>query len=280
MGALCGKAKVMKRVLVGVPSWGVSPPEASEYRVNLAKYHAIWSANGNLLRKIESLDLGPHGPEMLEAVRAEIPRCDYVFDNCVVPDIIVQLARDRMCETAVNNGYDYVAMIDDDMNGPPDLWKRLLERDVDIIAPLMFMRSPEIIDGEEIHHPVIYAMRGEWTGNNWDSKSTVVRSYPRDTLVEVDAVGFGAVLIKTSVLKEMKNGWFFNMHQTGEDVNFCIEAKKYGFRVFCDTTIKLDHLGPRRWINEENYIHTRYAKKMREAMGEWTIEKSRENLVS
>jgi GT2 family glycosyltransferase len=68
--------------------------------------------------------------------------------------------------------------------------------------------------------------------------------YPRDQLVEADAVGFGAVLIDTKVFQKVKRPWFIAATGKGEDIQFCYEARKAGFKVYMDTAAKIGHLGP------------------------------------
>lgn len=243
------------KVNMVVPSWGVSPSEAADFRTEVAFTCGAWQAQED---------------------------CPYEFYFSSVPDMAVQFAREKACASALNAGMDYVAMLDDDMRGPASLWRSLLALDVDIVAPLMFMRQAP-------HYPVIYAVRGGWhaSGRFFEHTTHIVRNYPKQALVECDAVGFGAVLIKTSVLKAMPQPWFFTWDstkgrtQTGEDVSFCIEARKKGFRVFCDTRVELLHLGPRTWIGEEAYERENPdLVRLREVTGDWSQEKANQGLVS
>jgi len=140
---------------------------------------------------------------------------------------------------------DYLFMIDDDMLAPPDLFYQLAASDKDICAALAFTRNPD-------HMPVVYE-----TVEGIDPLTTrygftrFVKNYPRDRLFECDAIGFGAVLIKTEVLRRVKKPWFFGMEGTGEDITFCNKAKKAGFQVWMDSRIKLGHLGTPSIITEE-----------------------------
>ncbi len=137
-------------------------------------------------------------------------------------------------------------MVDDDMMAPPDLFYKLVAHNKDIIAPLAFTRNPD-------HKPVIYETiegydRG--VGSKFGLTRFVV-NYPKNKLVECDAVGFGAVLIKTDVFRKMPKPWFFGMESTGEDITLCLKARKIGFSVWMDTSVKLGHLGSPTIITEE-----------------------------
>jgi len=225
------------------------------------------------LGNLGSSGIMPRAQEMLDEIGKNA--CPYEFSMSTAADMAVQFARERLAQSAVAEGFDWLAMMDDDMRGPVDVWRQLLANDVDICAPLMFMRH-------EPCYPVIYAVRGGWgeDGKHFERTTQIVRNYPKNKLVECDAVGFGAVLIKVDVLRKMPQPWFFTWDstrgrtQTGEDVSFCIEARKHGFRVFCDTRIPMLHLGPRSWVGEKEYeARNPDLVKLRDVMGDWSIEK-------
>lgn len=216
------KEKVMK-VMVGIPLKGHTPA---------ASYHdrmLMWRHLGNT--------------EVADFFQKKDPR--YIFELGAISEVVTHYARERLAEGALADGCDYLFMVDDDMLCPPDLFYKLAAHDKDIVAALAFTRNPD-------HRPVIYE-----TVEGYDPVSTnygftrFVNNYPRNTLVECDAVGFGAVLIKTEVLKKVRQPWFFTMERTGEDITFCIKAKKVGFRVWMDTSIKLGHLSSPAIITEE-----------------------------
>lgn len=184
------------------------------------------------------------GQEAVDFYEKKSPR--YVFSFGAVGEILVPFARERLADTAIEMGCDYLFMIDDDMLAPPDLFFKLAANDKDICAALAFTRNPD-------HKPVIYeTVEGVGPENGQPYGFTrFVQNYPRNVLLECDAVGFGAVLIKTDVLRKLQKPWFFGMEGTGEDIAFCTKAKKAGFNVFMDTRIKMGHLGTPVIITED-----------------------------
>ena len=173
-------------------------------------------------------------------------------------------------------------MVDDDMNGPVDFWERLLAHDVDIVAGLAFTRLGQ-------HLPVVYGMIHKWVeGMNFQPvQSHFIMNYPRNTLFECAATGFGAVCIKTEVLKKVPQPWFFTFKDngtngTGEDIWFCrLMADKAGARIFCDSSVKLGHLGAPKWIGEEDFLTTNpQVEEIYKVSGEWSYEKSKNGLLS
>lgn len=153
---------------------------------------------------------------------------------------LIDMARNAVCQSALESNADYVLFIDDDMVFNPDLLLRLLDHDKDVVSAWCYQRG-------EPHDPVCF----EWVK---DSNGYVpMRNAANTGLRKVDAVGFGAVLIKTSVLKGMKKPWF-KFERFGEDIGFCDEARKAGFEVYCDTDLEIGHLAGRVEINNA-YVH-------------------------
>lgn len=221
---LAKSAEKVFKVLVGIPLKGHTPAPSYHDRMLLFK------------------NLG--GQEAVDFFEKKNPR--YVFALGAIGEMLVPYARERLAESALEIGADYLLMIDDDMLAPPDLFYKLVAHDKDIIAPLAFTRNPD-------HKPVIYeTVEGfDPVAGRRYGRTQFVLNYPKNQLVECDAVGFGAVLIKTEVFKRMPKPWFFGMEGTGEDITLCLKAKKLGFSVWMDTAIKLGHLGAPTIITEE-----------------------------
>lgn len=218
--------KVFK-VVVGIPLKGHTPPLSYHDRMLMFKY------------------LGHREEDDFH--RKVSPR--YCFSLNCTGEVLVPFARDMMAKQVLAQDADYLFMIDDDMLAPPDLFFKLAENDKDICAALAFTRNPD-------HKPVIYdAIEGydEVTRQSYH-RTKFAMNYPRNTLVECDAVGFGAVLIKRKVIEALeKTGdpMFMGLAGTGEDITFCIKARKLGFSVWMDTRIKLGHLGAPLIVTED-----------------------------
>lgn len=159
-------------------------------------------------------------------------------EPCMVEGSLVYDSRDYIASFAVNKGFDYVLYADSDMVFSSDDLKKLLSHDDDIVSGYYVSR-----DGNE--KPVIY------------SKIITRRRFPfrLPELIPdnktagfgpVAACGFGFCLIKTSVLKSMLKRYkslFEPKWGVGEDIAFCIRAKRCGYQVFCDRDVKLGHVG-------------------------------------
>jgi len=176
----------------------------------------------------------------------------YEFYWHTVGRLLTPMAREMLINAALKGEMDYILMFDDDMVLPIDMVECMLQDmehnpEIDILAPLAFQRNAP-------HLPVMYITIDGYDPVNHKTyfKSDFVKNYPKDTLVECDAVGFGAVLIKMEMIKKMKPPYCFSTTGAGEDVYFCWKAKREtGARVFMDTRIKLGHLANPKVIDEE-----------------------------
>lgn len=159
-------------------------------------------------------------------------------------------ARELLAEEALKVGADFILFIDDDMMVPKNLFPALIKHadSADIIAPLCFQRIAP-------YNPVVYKIK---EGRQSDGRKFIYnesnKDYPRNSVFQADAVGFGVVLIKTEVLKKLPKPWFFSNQNVGEDIYFCLEAKKRGFKLLIDSTIKIGHMAAPRPITEIDFI--------------------------
>jgi len=162
--------------------------------------------------------------------------------------IFTPAAREEAAKKALEHNMDYIFFVDDDMICPDDLFLKLYRHHevADVVCPLAFTRNPP-------YKPVLYAAiegydsisKTDYFINNW------IMNYPKNKLVEVDACGFGAALIKTDILRKIEPPYFMCSEGTGEDILFCYKVKKAKGRVFMDTTFNIGHLGHPPIINEE-----------------------------
>jgi hypothetical protein len=229
--------KKIVRVMFAVPNEGGTEPEAYDDRM-------CFTARLGMLHVLSEFGL-----HEFEEKKFDYPEGHaFKFHIATIGKVFTALARERLAEAALEANMDYLLMIDDDMLCPVDIFERLYKHNVDIVAPLAFSRYPP-------HKPVIYRVNSgidPMTRKPFYINYPVL-NYPRNQLVECDAVGFGAVLIKCDVLKKIPKPRFMVTSGAGEDIHFCYMAAKEGYKVYMDTSIKLGHLGMPRIITEETY---------------------------
>lgn len=145
----------------------------------------------------------------------------------------VDNSRDKIVEAAKREKVSHLLFIDSDMQFPHDAIEKLLAHDKDIVGTLYPRRQYP-------YRPTI---------NKVDGKRLIVpSSYPNDRLFEVDACGTGFLLIKMSVFEKLGEPPYFKIQdfhgkQIRDDVYFCISARRKGFSVWVDPTIKMGHVG-------------------------------------
>jgi hypothetical protein len=169
--------------------------------------------------------------------------------------------REELVEAALAGKATHILFLDDDMRFPRGLLLRLLAHNRDIVGVNYAKRVVETV-------PVAIERISP------DGKAPRALLFPRseperDGLVPVEAVGFGAVLIRAGVFERLPRPWFmryFNRERgqkMGEDVDFCVEARKAGFEVLVDESLSreirhtgrfeytLDHAVARRELEEK-----------------------------
>lgn len=155
------------------------------------------------------------------------------------PGSLVYDARNQLAAYAINNEYDYVLWLDSDMSFEADLMKRLFEdiEGKDFVSGLYFSRRPPF-------KPTIFEKCTiEQDGRTINAEAIQTKFIP-DEIFEIDACGFGCVLMKVEVLKAVweKHGLPFSpLVGFGEDISFCWRAKQLGYKLWCDPKLIIGH---------------------------------------
>lgn len=149
-------------------------------------------------------------------------------------------SRNNLAKQAIELEADYIMWFDSDMGFEPDTMQRLmadLDEGRDIVSGLYFRRvhpfTPVLFETLELKEDGCIH-------KNYDD-------YPKDQVFEVAGCGFGCVLMKTDVLFDIAGAdggnWFTPIGSIGEDCAFCIRAREHGYKIYCDSRVKLAHMG-------------------------------------
>lgn len=155
--------------------------------------------------------------------------------------------RNLICTQMIQSQwFEWLFFLDSDVIPPRDVILRLLKHNKPIISGIYYRRSPP----EGI--PVMLK-NGMW-----------ITQYPQNSVIEVDLVGAGCLLIHKSVLERMPpqrpeagKHWFDwrvdckdNPHFKGregeclsEDFTWNLWARKHGWKILVDTSIICRHVG-------------------------------------
>ena len=167
-------------------------------------------------------------------------------------------ARNELLQKAIDENYDRVLWLDSDMSFKPDLLKRL-EADLvdgrDFVSGLYFKRKQPIT-------PTIYKNCDVYNlGEGGLSPMAVPYwDYPEDKVFQIEACGFGAVLMTMDGIKRTVDRFgrmpFMPVAGFGEDLSFCLRWREAGGMLWCDSGARLDHIGFHAY-NEEDYLKAR-----------------------
>lgn len=194
-------------------------------KVAIARVHA-GLVDSRFFQSYEQL-IKPEGtlPVVVERLHVDRARNEVV-------DMLLHPEKPRLPQNpnGVNPAYGkatHVLFIDDDMIVPPDGLLRLLAHNEPLVGGLYFGRQPP-------HLPIAYRYveDGQWIP---------VTKYGRG-LQEVDAIGFGFMLVAVEVLRKMERPWFEFSDKMGEDMYFCEQAKKLGYTILLDGDLICRHL--------------------------------------
>ena len=168
---------------------------------------------------------------------------------------------------------DFLMFIDSDMIFPHHAIAKLMLSGRDIIGGLYFKKG-------EGSKPVAARM-------NEEGMFKEIQNVPNEVF-EVDAIGTGFLLIRKTVFDSFSKekieeiGEPFNFHtlasggEESEDWAFCRRAKQLGFKIYCDPTIPLGHIGEQTYKKEHYLAFQAYEKavfgniKYRNDLPGWT----------
>ena len=158
---------------------------------------------------------------------------------------LVYDSRNSLARRAIVEGFDRVLWLDSDMKFAPDLLQKLeadIDEGLDMVSGLYICRKPPL-------KPVIFDKVGyDHIEGSMEVKpyANSYYEYPKDQLFEIEACGFGGVLMNTSLLKEVEQTYglpFAPILGFGEDISFCLRVKELGKKMYCDSRVKLGHVG-------------------------------------
>lgn len=163
---------------------------------------------------------------------------DYPPNSTILPshNASPAAARNKLIQTAIDEQFDKIVLIDDDHKFKPDTLKRLLAHDLDIVTALYVQRAWP-------HKPLVFDLV--------TPENEALYSYLEDPpkLREVQNAGMGFCVFNVSVFSKMEKPWFRLGELKGaedqwcDDIGFFIRAKQAGFKIFVDETVTIGHLG-------------------------------------
>lgn len=172
--------------------------------------------------------------------------------------------RNVMIQKALEAGMDYILWLDADMVYPADIVCKYMEHKFDVIGCIYFKRKHP-------YDPVLYV---DGTNPIKPYKMIDPTSLPKDTVVEVDGLGFGGVMVNCDVYKKMGDDKWMkygdNYHlpyetenQLTHDLVWCKKAKQHGHKIYVHTGVLAGHVKDQE-IGIEDFIEARKTEIQKE----------------
>jgi hypothetical protein len=158
-----------------------------------------------------------------------------------IPRMITHEARNALAKQAIDQGYTHICMIDSDQVFDKDIVHRLLLWRKEIVGVRAYRRTSP-------HYPCVFIKKEGLP----DTEAMVPVNVVDKGLLITDAIGFGLILISVEVFKKITYPYFY-FSKTGEDINFCREAREAGFKVYVDTDVEIGHVTT-TIIREKEYL--------------------------
>jgi len=148
--------------------------------------------------------------------------------------------RNAACMRALEGGNSHIFFLDSDVIAPPDTILRLLKHDKPVISGMYCRRSPP-------HAVPVMIKDGKW-----------VTEFKHGSVIEVDFVGAGCLLIRRDVLENLPPvrpgkhwfSWQVDAHGVvpqgetlSEDFAFNLQCRKHGIPTLVDTSCHCLHIG-------------------------------------
>jgi hypothetical protein len=136
-----------------------------------------------------------------------------------------------------------------------DLLQRLsrrLDEGKEMVTGLYFKRK-------EPFGPCIYRDCGLYAFQPGELTPTAIPylNYPENGVFEIEACGFGAVLLSVEALRRTTDKLgkmpFMPVGGFGEDLSFCLRFREAGGKIWCDSGVRPGHAGLNIY-DEEDYL--------------------------
>lgn len=153
-------------------------------------------------------------------------------------------ARNTGCQKLLELGWEWLFFLDDDVLCPSDTIPRLMAHRLPIVSGMYYRRAEPLV-------PVMLKEKADKTGYDW------ITQYTPNSLVEVDLVGCGCLLIHRDILTNFPpvskdNRWFEwrcdkydlpSNQRTSEDFTFMQHLRNHNQKIYVDTSIACRHVG-------------------------------------
>ena len=168
--------------------------------------------------------------------------CDFEFvrgHDCAT-------ARNKIAQMAIDGGYDYLLMIDNDVTPPKDALANLLEDDLDVVSGYYAHRNK---DNDETIVTNLCKVGELNYMTQWDGDELRAELAKGNTVIRIHGGGMGCILIKRHVFERISYPWYDWVNyrdpkrsMLSEDMYFCERCGAEWIKMHADTRVACGHL--------------------------------------
>ena len=145
----------------------------------------------------------------------------------------------RIRQKVLDDGYDYLLILDQDVIPPADVIERLMAHDKDVVSAMYFGHH-DIGQGQVQAMPFAWVFSGEH--KDWNNTGYLLDSEVwTDQLLKIAFSGMGCILIKRAVLEKISFRYSLEM-DAWDDRWLGVDVWDNGFEFYLDTSVKCQHL--------------------------------------
>lgn len=163
----------------------------------------------------------------------------HAIGSCLVYD-----AREKIVDFARKNKCKYTVMLDSDMVPPQDMLIKMVSyleahQEIDLVSGMAFKRTPPF-------QPCVYTDL-EYNLEEQKPMLTSPVVFPDEGMLPLAGVGMACCMIRTDLFdrideKKKDKKYFFPLPNLGEDLTFCLIARKCGAKMLADLSIDVGHV--------------------------------------
>jgi len=162
-----------------------------------------------------------------------------LIQYAISDQVKIDHVRNHLVGQVLNSGmdFDYVLWIDSDSVFSVQQVEELIKHDKDIVSGLYYKRRAKDLE----------AVAFQDVGDKY------ISIIPESGLQEVEAVGFGFILMKQKVIEEMFKEYGIRQFEfqyfdesneyKSEDITWCERVKKLGYKIWLDADCRIGHYG-------------------------------------
>jgi len=166
----------------------------------------------------------------------------------VIKDKYRETARDRIVHSrnilrrqVLDNGYDYLLSLEQDVIPPKNIIERLLAHKKDVISGVYYKKIYITVKNKE--YTKIVPLLWKITKEDKEKKliTYITDEELQTSLLNIDMCGLGCLLIHRNVLEKIKFR-YKKQEKAFDDTWFCKDAIKNNFKIYANPTLKCKHL--------------------------------------